>query len=169
MSDAQIYVGTYAKYNNGSLAGKWLIADDYSDHAEFIDACLELHSDESDPELMFQDYQGFPAAFYAESSISPQLWDWLQLSDDDREVVALYRDHIDSDESFETALERYQGCFESPADWAEQFADDTGILQAVPENLRYYFDFAAWARDCQLNGDVTFVDDHGSVRVFDNH
>lgn len=60
LSEARVYVGTYAKYNNGSLFGKWLDLSDYSDKEEFIEACWELHKDEEDPELMFQDYENIP-------------------------------------------------------------------------------------------------------------
>lgn len=53
ISEARIYVGTYAKYNEGSIFGKWLDLSDYSDSEEFYEACRELHKDEEDPELMF--------------------------------------------------------------------------------------------------------------------
>ena len=53
LSEARIYVGTYKKYNNGSLAGAWLDLSDYSDKEEFLNACHELHNNESDPEFMF--------------------------------------------------------------------------------------------------------------------
>ena len=36
LSEARVYVGTYAKYNNGSLFGKWLDLSDYSDKDEFL-------------------------------------------------------------------------------------------------------------------------------------
>ena len=39
---ARIYVGTYAKYNNGSIAGAWLNLDDYSDKDAFLAACRKL-------------------------------------------------------------------------------------------------------------------------------
>ena len=48
---AQVYVGTYAKYNNGNLYGKWIDLTDYSDSEEFYQACKELHADEADPEF----------------------------------------------------------------------------------------------------------------------
>ena len=57
LSEVKIYVGTYAKYNNGSILGQWLNLGDYSDLAEFYKACKELHADEQDPEFMFQDYE----------------------------------------------------------------------------------------------------------------
>ena len=63
----RLYVGTYAKYNNGSIDGKWLDLNDYSNAEEFYDACSELHSDEDDPEFMFQDFEGFPSDMYSES------------------------------------------------------------------------------------------------------
>lgn len=50
-----IYVGTYHKYNCGSIAGKWLNLTEYSSKEEFYEACKELHSDEEDAEFMFQD------------------------------------------------------------------------------------------------------------------
>lgn len=57
---ASVYVGTYRKYNEGSLKGAWLNLDDYSTYGEFVKKCREVHSDERDPELMIQDSEGFP-------------------------------------------------------------------------------------------------------------
>ena len=54
ISEARIYVGTYAKYNDGSIEGKWLDLSDYSDKEEFYEACRELHKDEEDPESEYQ-------------------------------------------------------------------------------------------------------------------
>lgn len=56
-----IYCGTYKKYNEGSLFGAWLDLRTFDSYEEFIDVCMQLHADEEDPELMFQDYQCFPA------------------------------------------------------------------------------------------------------------
>jgi len=57
LDQVNIYVGTYAKYNNGSIEGDWICLGDYSDLTDFYSACKELHSDEKDPEFMFQDYE----------------------------------------------------------------------------------------------------------------
>lgn len=81
---SRIYVGTYAKYNSGSIQGAWLDLEDFDDKESFLEACKELHADESDPELMFQDFEGFPKSMYSESSIPYALWDWLELDEDDR-------------------------------------------------------------------------------------
>ena len=70
LSEAKVYVGTYAKYNNGSLSGAWLDLSDYSDKEEFYEACRELHKDEEDAEYMFQDWENVPEGLIDESWIS---------------------------------------------------------------------------------------------------
>jgi hypothetical protein len=57
---ARVYVGTYKKYNEGSLAGAWLNLGDYSSYGEFLTACRKVHKNESDPEFMIQDTEDFP-------------------------------------------------------------------------------------------------------------
>lgn len=48
---------------------------------------------------------------------------------------------------------------------AEQYAENTGLLDSMPENLRYYFDFAAFGRDMELEG--TFIKtDSGIIEIF---
>jgi antirestriction protein len=39
--------------------------------------------------------------------------------------------------------------------YVEMLVEDCGLLDEVPENLRYYFDYEAFARDLELNGDVS--------------
>lgn len=57
---AEVYVGTYKKYNNGSLDGAWLKLEDYASYKDFVEACRKLHKDEKDPELMIQDTSEMP-------------------------------------------------------------------------------------------------------------
>jgi hypothetical protein len=57
---AKVYVGTYKKYNNGSIAGGWLDLADYATYRDFLAACQRLHKDERDPEFMIQDTSDFP-------------------------------------------------------------------------------------------------------------
>lgn len=75
LSGARVYVGTYAKYNSGSLNGKWLTLSDYKDRSEFYAACRELHKDETDPEFMFQDWEGVPSWMIGESHIDAEVWE----------------------------------------------------------------------------------------------
>lgn len=171
---ARLYVGTYAKYNSGSIAGEWLDLEDFTGRDSFLAACREVHQDEADPELMFQDYEGFPRAWYSESSAPPNaLWEWLGLSDDDKELLDIYQAHVNDSggepATIEAAREAFAGKANSEADWAAQFLEDTGGLDGVPAHLQHYIDYEAYARDAQYGGDVTFVRHDGDVWVFHNH
>jgi len=174
MSDpARIYVGTYHKYNSGSIKGAWLDLESYGDTESFVEACKELHKDESDPELMFQDFQGFPRSFYSESPDTGKLdalFAWLELDDEDRELLAVYQDNVvDSDADIEQAREAFLGKFNRPEDWAADWLEQTGELEQIPERLRYYFDYEAYARDARIGGDVSFVEHDGETWVFSNN
>lgn len=80
--DAAVYCGTYAKYNDGSIAGEWLKFSDYSDASEFMQACADLHEDEDDAEFMFQDFEYLPDFLYSESlseSDVEEIYNYLEL------------------------------------------------------------------------------------------
>jgi antirestriction protein len=163
---SKVYVGTYRKYNEGSLKGDWLDLNDYSSKDEFIEACRELHEDEDDPELMFQDWEDIPANFIGESTIDEKVWDWLQLSNRDKETVSIYLDEIDRDAPVQDALECYEGEFDSEEDWAADFWDHTGMLNELPEFARNYINYEQIARDARLGGDINFVRKGRKVRAF---
>lgn len=164
-----VYVGTYAKYNAGSIAGKWVDLDFCNTPELFDAACRAIHSDEADPEFMFQDFQNFPREFYGESCLDDRLWDWLELSDDDRELLAVYTKHVDQDGDIDAARDAFMGTADTKRDWAEQWLDDSGQLAELPEWAQNYFDFDAYARDCEAGGDVTFARHNGTLWVFSNN
>jgi hypothetical protein len=72
---AKVYVGTYKKYNEGSLKGAWLTLENYKSYEDFVKACKELHKDESYPELMIQDTSDFPDGLECGEWISKEEFD----------------------------------------------------------------------------------------------
>lgn len=164
---SKVYVGTYRKYNSqSSLKGDWLDLTDYSSKADFIAACLDLHDDEEDPELMFQDWEDIPADFIGESMIDEKVWEWLELSKDEQQTVAIYMDDVNRNAPIQEALDCYEGEFDSEEDWAVDFWDQTGMLDRVPEQVQGYIDYEKFARDARLGGDMTFVRKGHRVRAF---
>lgn len=96
-AEFKLYVGTYGKYNNGSIDGEWLDLSDYNDSQEFLAACAELHKDEHDPEFMFQDFEGFPRDFYSESHANPFLWiliEYLKERNMDETTEEVFLDYL---------------------------------------------------------------------------
>ena len=89
-----MYVGTYGKYNSGSLRGAWLDITKFADYDEFLAVCRYLHRDEADPEFMFQDFENFPREWYSESGISEEVFNNIQaygdLSADEKEAFDVY-------------------------------------------------------------------------------
>lgn len=80
-------------------------------------------------------------------------------------VKALINDGYDLEE----ALDLKDDCMyfpdcDSMADVAEQYCDECGILDQIPENLRYYFDFDAFGRDMALEGHF-IATDNGYIEV----
>ena len=148
----RIYVGTYAKYNSGSLKGEWLDPEDYSCKQDFYEACAELHSDEADAEYMFSDHEGIPDFFIGESWIKDEFWSYMDCAMDD-EVKKAYVEVQDrwDEEDCESS---YIGEFDSFTKLAEYLVDEQGVLSEIPEQLQYYFDYEAYGRDIRLNGDV---------------
>jgi antirestriction protein len=152
-----VYVGTYAKYNDGNLAGEWLDLEDYTDKQDFLAACKELHKDEADPEFMFEDWEGIPDGMIGECFIEDAAFEFVQLEEKDRAIVRAYREYVDQSASADDAIEAYRGTYESPADYAESFHCETGSLQNVPEDLAYHIDWESVAREMG-HGGTTFVE-----------
>lgn len=74
---ANVYVGTWKKYNNGSIEGKWISIDGKS-YDEFVAECRKVHKDECDPEFMIQDYEEFPDGLGAGDWLSREEYDDIQ-------------------------------------------------------------------------------------------
>ena len=165
ISEAQIYVGTYAKYNEGSIFGKWLKLSDYSDKDEFYEACRELHKDEQDPEFMFQDWEYIPSDLIGESWLSDNIFEIIEaideLDDDKKAAFEVWLNHGSHDittkditdliRSFE---DDFQGAYNDEEDYAYEIVDECYDL---PDFAKTYFDYAKFARDLFM-GDYWFED-----------
>lgn len=50
-------------------------------------------------------------------------------------------------------------------DVAEQYAEETGLLNSIPENLQSYFDFEAFGRDMSYEGTFVFTNNGNCVQI----
>lgn len=147
MQNQRIYVGTYKKYNEGSIYGAWLDLDDYSDFDELMEAMRTLHKDEEDPEFMFQDYECLEIIedleLISEGHISEEIYDVLEAIENSGYDVAIIEaytyctNNLSSDiQDILTAINhRYVG----------EYSNDKGFVQEqlkvagyIPENLPDY-------------------------------
>lgn len=152
---ARFYVSTYKKYNKGTLKGAWMDTDDFTDAADFFEACAELHKDEDDPELMFQDCEDCPDHFYSESMSEhklQELYDYLNdYDEDDRAIIEEYWEDEDSSESPSRIMEMY--CYTGTGiEYAEILCDECGDLENVPNFIKYHIDWEGVWHDLECDG-----------------
>lgn len=152
----KVYVSTYEKYNNGSLRGDWIDLD-WHDRETFLAACCELHPDETAPEFMFQSWEGVPKVLASESSLQEELWEFIKLNEEQREIVSAYWEEC---AGFITpireALDAYVGKYDSPEEFAEKYCYEhySKAFQNLPSWLEYSVD---WERvwNCTLRYEFT--------------
>lgn len=144
-----VYVGTYGKYNDGSLCGLWIDLSTFNGYDDFIDFCKAIHADEEDPELMAQDYEGFPRQWYNEGFMSEDDFDniieYSELCDKySREAVDDYMEFHDELDDFEEA---YCGEWDSEEDFARHIISECYDLEKSMGQLANYFDYEAFGRE----------------------
>lgn len=163
-----VYCGTYRKYNEGSIFGAWLDIAKFDSYDEFINVCRQLHADEEDPELMFQDYEGFPESLYCESCMGEDTFDkileYARLEENDREAFDDYLD-LGHDYDIEKFREAYCGQFSSKVDFAEHIIHECYDIERTMGSLASYFDYEAFARDLFM-GDYEMGYNSHVFRVF---
>ena len=148
-----VFCCTYHKYNEGRpLAGMWLDLYTFSSYEDFIAACRWLHRDESDPELMFLDFENYPSEWYSESCMGEdtfeRILEYADLDSDEQEAFKAFLDvTCDSDASFDDFRERYCGQWDSEEAFAEHLCDELCMFDNVPESVSRFFDYGAFARE----------------------
>lgn len=158
-----IYCGTYAKYNEGSLFGEWLNLSDYCDKEEFWKACTELHNDEEDPEIMFQDWEGPFSDMIGESWISDLIFDiYSKFEPCQFEALKVFlslasQTYSDINELRTAFEDAYMGEYDSEIDFAESVMEEE--IHRIPQHLQGYFDYKSYACDLFMDG-FSFEDGH---------
>ena len=79
-----------------------------------MEHCREIHSDESDPELMFSDHSDIPSPFISESTVSEALWLWLESSQKDAieaYLESIYTSSVDNEAEWEILVDAFEDAF----------------------------------------------------------
>lgn len=169
----RIYVGTYAKYNNGSLGGQWVDLIDFGNYKEFVDYCKEIHSDEKNPEFMVQDYEGYPSSLYHEGGLPTEeefdkIIEISELDGDEKKAYAAFLNLGWSNDSIDAFRDAYFGKYTDDNDLGYECVEMGGM----PQNSDYYFDFDAFGRDLMYDyhmGDEDNEDAEGNPEDPDHY
>lgn len=176
----QIWVGSWADYNNGILHGQWIDAardvdELQADIATMLTASpIAQQNGLPSEEWGVFDYDGFGQARIGEQ---PSLEFVTQVAQGIFEhglAFAAFAANENGGELPNDFTERYLGRYESVEGYVEQLIDELGYDQlldeVIPESLRPYvqIDVEGLARDMQLGGDIWATEaDDGGIWVFD--
>jgi antirestriction protein len=165
----RIYVADLAAYNSGHLHGAWIDATaELEDIQAQINALLVSSPVAGAEEYAIHDHEGFDGYNLGE-------YEGIEAAHEIALFIEEYPDfggallgHLGNlDDARKAAEENYCGCHKSLADYAQELTEES---TEIPQNLRYYIDYAAMARDMELNGDVFTVETgYEEIHIFWNH
>jgi antirestriction protein len=121
-------------------------------------------------EYAIHDSDGFHGLIGEYSPVDEVVQVAAALAEHGSKYAGLRKDGYDHDEALAKLEEDYCGEYDNLTEWAERFTDDSGLFHGISHDnpLRLYFDYAAYARDAQLGGDIMTIDDedNGTIHVF---
>lgn len=169
----RIWIGSLADYNAGRLHGDWIDAAVEED--ELVEAVQRILATSQEPDAEewgifdYDEFGSFRVNEYDDlgmvSAVARGIAElghafaaWAELHDGEPGML----------DSFQDA---FLGEYDSPDDWAREVLADQGLEEeidrAIPNSVRPYvsIDYAAFARDAQLGGDV-YIDTTPEGRVW---
>ena len=159
----QIYVASLSDYNAGILHGKWIELEglNQDDLQEEINQILESSPyakqyGEVAEEWAIHDFElgGIRISEYESLDTIVSIVEQLT---EHGEAFGIYYNNVDDLESAKTHFEdAYAGEYDSFLDYATETFDEL-YAHSIPEGLRIYIDYAAFARDLDAEG--YFIED----------
>lgn len=161
MDDMNVYIANLGKYNEGELVGAWFsLPIDFEEVKERIGLNAEYE------EYAIHDYElPFPVDEYTSIDRLNDIYEMLQeiegepIYDELNAILGYWFSSIEDLLEHKDDIICYSDC-SSMEDVAEYYVEETGMLNSLPSNLRYYFDYAAFGRDMEVEGNF-LVTSHG--------
>jgi len=163
----RIYVACLAAYNSGILHGAWInVTEDAWAIWDGIAAMLAKSPIAEAEEWAIHDYEGFASIRIREYEGVERVAELAGFIAEHGALGAELYNHFGSDlgEAREAMTDRYHGCYARLADYMQELTEQS---IAVPEQLAFYIDYEAMARDAEMSGDIfTIKTAHDEVHVF---
>lgn len=161
IEEMKIYIANLEKYNEGELVGAW-----FSFPIDFEDVKEKIGLNAEYEEYAIHDYElPFRIDEYTSIDHLNHIYEQLQeienepIFDELDEIIGYWFTDIEDLLEHKDDIVCYPDC-DSMADVAEKYIVETGVLDGMPENLRYYFDYASFGRDMEIEGSF-LVTSHG--------
>ena len=173
----RVFITNLGKYNEGELIGKWLDLPCEDIESELASIGVSDEPDENGiyyEEYFITDFENdynYEVGEYDSLNELDEIAEELENLDEwDKEIVSAF---IENGSDIEEALDGFRdgnymvfsNCY-NMTDVAEQYAEETGLLDSIPDNLRFYFDFEAYGRDMSFEGTFIFTDNGNCIELF---
>ena len=166
----RIYCGTYGKYNNGSIFGKWFDLTDYNNLNELYDAFKKYHKNEYDPEFMFQDWENIPDKLISESWLHDDLYDYIEFINNkniNSELFMKYWNNTYSSGQLSEVIRNFEnnylGCYDSFRDYSDEMADNDLECSNAPQFCYSYFNYESYAHDLEMDYHVIKLNNESHI------
>ena len=187
----KVFVTNLGKYNEGELCGKWIeLPIEEEDLNKVFDEIKVSHEDEEGNEIKYYDAVGNPYEEYFFTEFETDI-DGLNIEEfshieDLNELINQLEDLTDEEElvlsgllteggySIEEAItividqqnySVFYDCF-NMTDVAEQVVENYDYLQEMPEHLRNYFDYEAFGRDLEIEGNYIYCGEGVYIEIY---
>ena len=161
---ANITLYELSQYNNGILRPFVIGLDRISSREEYLEAIqeelnsmIDMDEDSDGNRPLYEEWivAGFydvPHSYVGEYDLRDDYWEYKAA----REAAPWLEEDVfaagaELDIPPASISDAYQGYFQSDEDFAAELAESMGLLDGMPENLRYYFDYEKFARDLMIS------------------
>lgn len=183
MSEPRAWVGCLGCYNGGALVGDWFDATECPTDMDTFNIVTSLegetprpaHIIEAHEELWVFDHEGFDGFLTGECSphTAQRIAEGLAAVDEsEREPYAIFladRGEEPSAERVEEFREHYRGGYQSEADFAQEWAEEIGLVNEL-DPMHTYIDWELYARDLFIDGFWSqYGKADGLLHVFDRY
>lgn len=151
--EMQVYIANLGKYNEGEMVGAW-----FSFPIDFEEVKEKIGLNAEYEEYAIHDYElPFRIDEYESIDRLNDLYELIQeienepIYDELNEIIEYWFNDIEDLLEHKDDIISYSDC-SSMEDIAYYYIEETGVLNALPENLRYYFDYASLGSDMELEG-----------------
>lgn len=165
-TEPKIYVADLAADTSGKLHGVWVNAlVELDDMMDSINTMLATSPERHTEEYAIHDFEGFEECSLSEYQSIESVRDIAIFLDEYPDIGGELLSHFNNDikQAQRAAVEQYQGCYDSLADYAQVMTEDS---TSIPSHLNYYIDYERMARDMEMNGDFFIIVHSQKTHVF---
>lgn len=167
-----VWVGNLGKYNEGELVGEWfgLPCEDFDEEWDELMERIGIDGERYE-EVFCADWEcNVPGLKYSEypdyEELNGYAEQWENMESWERDAIGIRMELCGDD--FERAVDNidnvrvWDGCY-SMTNVAEQYVEECGVLNDVPDHLQYYFDYEAYGRDMAIEGTFMYSEELGCM------